>query len=76
MNCTDINVIPQYRNTCWFNAVLMSSLYSQQSRLLLKKLSKDWDKTNQILMIIKSIIYKYYKADKSDVQKFYEKYIY
>ncbi len=27
--CLDLSVIPQFEGTCWFNAILMIALYSQ-----------------------------------------------
>ncbi len=33
--CRNVVTIPQYESTCWFNAILMCLLYSQQSRKLL-----------------------------------------
>ncbi len=52
--CHDVITIPQTDNlgTCWFNAVLMSILYSQYSRNLLltnNNLDKKKDKISKIL---------------------------
>jgi len=42
-DCKNIKVIPQFaEDTCWFNAILMASLYSQRSRKLMKLMSKKW----------------------------------
>ena len=39
--CSEISVIPQYIGTCWFNAILINSFYSQAMRkLMIKKVSK------------------------------------
>ena len=66
--CSNIAVIPQFNETCWFNAILMAAFYSQQSRLLIKFTSKSWTpetitdiKKYKLLMIFKSIVFKYYK---------------
>ena len=66
--CSNIAVIPQFSQTCWFNAILMAAFYSQQSRLLIKFTSKSWtpetitdSKKYKLLMIFKSIVFKYYK---------------
>jgi len=59
--CSNIATIPQFGGTCWFNAILMASLYSQNSRKLLLRISKKWDKTNKFLMIIRNILLKHYK---------------
>jgi hypothetical protein len=34
-SCDNVITIPQYRDTCWFNAILMAIFYSQHSRKLL-----------------------------------------
>lgn len=36
-HCLNIAVIPQFRETCWFNAILMSCFYSQGLRKLMIK---------------------------------------
>lgn len=37
-NCDNVISLKQYGPTCWFNSILMSLLYSDESRkLLLKK---------------------------------------
>ena len=77
--CSDIAVIPQFSETCWFNAILMATFYSQQSRLLIKFTSTSWTpetitdiKKYKLLMIFKSIVFKYYK-DQREAIEFYKK---
>lgn len=70
--CLDLSVIPQFGGTCWFNAILTIALYSQNTRKVLLKQAKKWDKKNKFLMIIKSILVKYYNEPKQ-VQKFFNK---
>jgi hypothetical protein len=51
-NCNDVITIPQTKGTCWFNAILMTILYSQYSRNLLltnNTLDKKKDKISKIL---------------------------
>ncbi len=72
-NCLNLSVIPQFRGTCWFNAILMISLYSQNVRKILIKVSKKWNKTNSFLMILKTILIKYYDNQPEKVQAFYNK---
>ena len=72
-NCLNLSVIPQFRGTCWFNAILMISLYSQNVRKILIKVSKKWDKSNSFLMILKAILLKYYNKKPEKVQKFFDK---
>jgi len=57
-NCLKLKVIPQYNGTCWLNAILMASLYSQGCREILKKESKKWDKKNSLLNFFKLILFK------------------
>jgi hypothetical protein len=50
--CNDVITIPQKKGTCWFNAILMTILYSQHSRNLLltdNNLDKKKDKISKIL---------------------------
>jgi len=72
-NCLNLSVIPQFRGTCWFNAILMISLYSQNVRKILIKVSKKWNKSNSFLMILKTILIKYYDKQPEKVQAFYNK---
>jgi hypothetical protein len=53
--CDKVTTIPQFGGTCWFNAILMATIYSGESRKVLLKLSKNWDKKNKFLMIIRTI---------------------
>jgi hypothetical protein len=70
--CLDLSVIPQFGGTCWFNAILMIALYSQNVRKVLMRTSKKWNKSNSFLMILKSILIKYYKQPEK-VQDFFNK---
>lgn len=70
--CLDLSVIPQFGGTCWFNAILTIALYSQNVRKVMIKASKKWDKSNNIYMIFKSVLVKYYKHPEK-VQKFFNK---
>ena len=70
--CLDLSVIPQFGESCWFNAILTIALYSQNIRKVLIKVAKKWNKTNKFLMIIKSILIKYYK-EPSKIQGFFNK---
>lgn len=70
-SCLDISVIPQYIGTCWFNAILMITLYSENMRKLLIKESKKWKNPNTFLRIIKEILKNYNKPEK--VQQFFKK---
>ena len=69
--CTQVITIPQFDNTniCWFNAILMSLLYSQHSRNLLlsseNAISKRRDKISKILeqILRRQIIKNKYEDD-------------
>ncbi len=53
----------QYGPTCWFNAILMCTLYSQKSRDLILRTSKSWNMKIKIYKIFKHILkYKYVKS--------------
>ena len=58
--CNFVNTVPQFGGTCWFNSILMASLYSKNSRKLLIGLAKNWDKKNNFLMVIKNILKNHY----------------
>ena len=72
-DCKNIKVIPQFaEDTCWFNAILMASLYSQRSRKLMKLMSKKWKSKETIYKIIKIIIFKLYKNPEK-IERFFKK---
>jgi hypothetical protein len=58
--CNDLKVIPQFVGSCWFNAILMASLYSQYSRKILINVSKKWNKKDKFLNILRNILKKNY----------------
>jgi len=43
-SCSNLEVIPQVSGTCWFNAMLMALLYSQETRKITYELSLEWTK--------------------------------
>jgi len=71
--CSLINTIPQYEGTCWFNAILMTSFYSQEMRkLMINKISKTWNKQNKIFKFFKTILkINYNTKDKKIIELFY-----
>ena len=64
----------QYGPTCWFNSLLMATLYSQQSRKLLLRHINDLDDKIKIYKIFKHILkYKYIRSKKPQKDiKFFE----
>jgi len=59
-NCDKVISIKQYGPTCWFNALLMAILYSDNSRKLLLEKSKKWSKKIEVLNTISYILRKKY----------------
>jgi hypothetical protein len=72
MECVNLSVIPQFGGTCWFNAILIVALYSQNVRKILIKESKKWSKSNSFLMVLKAVLIKYYNQPEK-VQDFFSK---
>lgn len=61
MKCNELNTIPQFSGSCWFNAILMALLYSQNARKVLLKTSKTWSKNDKFFKILKIILKRNYK---------------
>jgi len=51
--CEVVNIIPQYLGTCWFNAILMSCLYSQGASRVFREtaLRDDWENSDDPLKV-------------------------
>jgi len=62
MECKDLRIIPQFTGTCWFNAFLMVSLYSQGGRKIMMKTALKWKKGNLLFKILKKILKLNYKS--------------
>ena len=63
-NCDNVISIKQYGSTCWFNSILMALLYSDESRKLLLKKSKKWNKKIKLYKTLKYILEnKYLRTD-------------
>jgi len=73
--CKNFDVIPQFSGTCWFNAILMASLYSQGSRNILLNKIKDnkWGNKDSLQKVLKSILIQSYKPDKTKIRDLYKK---
>jgi len=68
--CDNVISLKQYGPTCWFNSILTSILYSDESRKLLLLKSKNWDKKILVYDTIYHILKnKYLRTD--DVYKDY-----
>ena len=68
--CDNIKVIPQFQSNCWFNSILMATLYSQLSRRVVLRASLNWDKTNNFLMVLKNILFKHYTNNEKTKEYF------
>jgi hypothetical protein len=63
-SCNNVITIPQYKGTCWFNAILMAIFYSQYSRkLLYHHFEGKHDKFSRIMNNI--IKHNYIKSEKA-----------
>ena len=72
--CTDISIIPQFKNHTWFNAILMVSLYSQGMRkLMINKVSKTWKKNSNLYNFLKTILKKNYKSNNKEIIRLFSK---
>jgi hypothetical protein len=58
--CNKVVTIPQYNETCWFNTILMSLLYSQNSRKLLLYKMTEMANKNKLTRIINRILKSHY----------------
>ena len=58
--CGKVVTIPQFGYTCWFNAILMASLYSTGSRNIVLKRFKGYYPDNKFLRIIKKMVEQHY----------------
>ena len=71
-NCNNVISLKQYGPTCWFNSILMALLYSDESRKLLLKKSKEWNKKIEVFKTISYILHnKYLRTDQK-----YKDYLY
>ena len=66
--CNKIVTIPQFNNIAWFNSILMSILYSENSR---KLLLYNKDKSNIFYNFINNILNKYYISYNKDLTYYY-----
>jgi hypothetical protein len=69
--CKSVLPIPQYQNTCWFTAILMCFLKSQNSRRLLLSKLKINDKSPKVMKTIYKLLVKTYIA-KPEIYKYFE----
>jgi hypothetical protein len=72
--CQNVATIPQTRNTCWFNALLMALFYSQYSRELLLNTKTFKLKSNELDTILNFMLSSFYKRDGDKTKLFYDLY--
>ena len=53
-NCEEMTMPVQLNGTCWFNAILVCLFFSENTRTLVKHVSKSWDTGNKTLNNFKS----------------------
>jgi len=67
--CSNLSVIPQFKNHTWFNAILMCCFYSQMMRkLMINKVSKTWKKTSNLFKFLKTVLKKNYKTNEESMK--------
>jgi len=72
--CSEISVIPQYGATCWFNAILIISFYSQMMRNLMKnKVAKTWKKNDNLFNFLKLVINNSYNTKDKKILSLFNK---
>lgn len=74
MTCDKVITIPQFKGTCWFNAVLMAMFYSQGMRTLLLQHIPSWDKKNKVFAIFKDILEQHYTHENNEYMTFFKKF--
>lgn len=62
-----IRTLKQFGGTCWFNALLMTILFSDASRALLLTKYQQWDCDNKIYNTLRDILLNKYVKDKTDI---------
>lgn len=72
--CQNVATIPQTRNTCWFNALLMALFYSQYSRELLLNTKTFEVKSNELDTILNFMLSSFYKNEGDKTKLFYDLY--
>ena len=60
--CQRVITIPQYTGTCWFNAILMATLFSENMRNMLLNLRKTKSKETKLDGIIDDIINRRFRS--------------
>jgi len=80
-NCSIIPVIPQFIGTCWFNAILMTCLFSQRTKEIVYKTLKEIEHPDTLIKSLKYIIknqppFEYYEKIRAELLlfKFLKKY--
>jgi len=69
-DCYDISILPNYKEQCWLNTILMCVLYSQYSRNFLINEIENL-KTGGYMALIKELLVSYY-TNKKTVENFFK----
>jgi len=80
-DCSTFQVIPQFIGTCWFNAILMTCLFSQRTKEVFYKVLKEIENPDTLVKSLKYIIknkppFEYYEKIRAELLlfKFLKKY--
>jgi len=66
--CNNVVTIPQFLSTCWFNAILMMFLYSQNSRKLLLNIDYFKNSKDPFIKVFNNLLNRYYINPKEATQ--------
>ncbi len=55
-DCSTFQVIPQFIGTCWFNAILMTCLFSQRTKEVFYKVLKEIENPDTLVKSLKYIM--------------------
>ena len=70
--CSYMMMPVQLTETCWFNVIIVCLFFSQYTRMLIRRQSKEWDKENEVFNKLNKILYSYKQPRNS---KEYVKYL-
>lgn len=73
-DCTKVITIPQYTGSCWFNAIMMSTFYSEGMRKLLLTKLPSWEASKQSKKIITDMLLKHYTYSNHEHMAFFNKF--
>jgi len=69
--CSNVVTIPQYGESCWFNAIMMAIFYSDGMRKLLMSKLPTWDTSKKSKQMMKEILLKRYTHSNHEFMGFF-----